>query len=435
VVLIGRSVDKLHGAAQALGAPELVSTIAADVTVEDEVERMFSHVGSLDHLIVTRGGPPPRVPIESTDLSTVPSFIDVMLVSAFSLVKQAQGKLRRGGSVTFTSGISTSLLRKGPSYFAMKAIVAQRYGGSEALALAQRPEPNVRATDVLITVRAASLNPLDYKIRNGNVKLVLPFRPPIGLGCDVLVRGRHSMNPQHGRATTDEIGAARSDRTTTKPTEKGTATMKLTTTTFVSVDGVMQGVGSPDEDRRGGFERGGWTTPLWDTEALAFLNQVYGRADAFLFGRRTYEIFAGSWGTVADPGINPIAAALNSRPKYVASTTLTNPRWANTTVLSSEVAAAVGELRAKSGGELQVHGSGALIRWLLENDLVNEFNFFIFPIVVGQGTRLFPDTGPDKALKLLESRATPSAVTIQVYRPTGRLQVGTSTADLKHVKK
>jgi hypothetical protein len=91
----------------------------------------------------------------------------------------------------------------------------------------------------------------------------------------------------------DEIGAGRSDRTTIKPTRKGTATMKLTTTTFVSVDGVMQGIGAPDEDHRGGFERGGWTTPLWDTEALAFLNQVYGRADAFLFGRRTYEIFAG----------------------------------------------------------------------------------------------------------------------------------------------
>jgi dihydrofolate reductase len=209
--------------------------------------------------------------------------------------------------------------------------------------------------------------------------------------------------------------------------------MKLTTTTFVSVDGVMQGVGSPDEDRSGGFERGGWTTPLWDKEAGTLLNEIYGRADAFLFGRRTFEIFAGSWGKVPDPGINPIAAALNSRPKYVASTTLTNPQWANTTVLSNEVAATVGTLRARSGGELQVHGSGALIRWLLENDLVDEFNLFIFPVVVGQGTRLFPDTGPDRALELVESRATPKGVTIQVYRPTGRLQVGTSTADLKHV--
>jgi dihydrofolate reductase len=211
--------------------------------------------------------------------------------------------------------------------------------------------------------------------------------------------------------------------------------MKLTTTTFVSVDGVMQGIGSPDEDRSGGFERGGWTTPLFDNETATFLNEIYGRADAFLFGRRTYEIFAGSWGAVADPGINPIAAALNSRPKYVASTTFTDPQWADTTVLSSEVAAAVGELKAKPGRELQVHGSGALIRWLLDNDLVDELNLFIFPVVVGQGTRMFPDTGPDKALKLLESRATPIGVTVQVYRPTGRPQYGTATADLKHVKK
>jgi dihydrofolate reductase len=209
--------------------------------------------------------------------------------------------------------------------------------------------------------------------------------------------------------------------------------MKLTTTTFVSVDGVMQGIGAPDEDRSGGFERGGWATPHFDQETATILNEIYGRADAFLFGRRTYEIFAGSWGAVADPGINPIAAALNSQPKYVASTTLTDPRWANTTVLSGDVAAAVSELKAGPGGELQVHGSGALVRWLLDNDLVDEFNLFIFPVVVGQGTRLFPDTGQDRALDLVESRATPSGVTIQVYRPTGRPQYGTATADMKHV--
>jgi dihydrofolate reductase len=196
--------------------------------------------------------------------------------------------------------------------------------------------------------------------------------------------------------------------------------MKLTTTTMVTVDGVMQGLGAPDEDRRGGFERGGWQAPLWDNEAGTFLNQVYERADAFLFGRRTYEIFAGSWGAWADPGDNPIWTALNSRPKYVASTTLTDPQWADTTVLSGDVAAAVGELKAKLGGELQVHGSGALIRSLLDHDLVDEMILFICPVVVGQGTRLFPDTGPDIALELVESRATPSGVTIQVYRPNGR---------------
>jgi dihydrofolate reductase len=200
--------------------------------------------------------------------------------------------------------------------------------------------------------------------------------------------------------------------------------MKLTTTTFVSVDGVMQGISGRDEDRSGGFERGGWTTPLWDNEARTYVSEVYQRADAFLFGRRTYEIFAGSWGAWADPGDNPIWTALNSRPKYVASNTLTDPQWAGTTVLSGDVAAAVGELKAKPGGELQVHGSGALIRSLLDNDLVDEMILFICPVVVGQGTRLFPDTGPDAALELVESRSTPNGVLIQVYRPAGRLQYG-----------
>ena len=203
--------------------------------------------------------------------------------------------------------------------------------------------------------------------------------------------------------------------------------MRLTTTTIVTVDGVMQGLGAPDEDRSGGFERGGWVTPVFDDEAMTFLNQVYERADAFLFGRRTYEIFAGSWGTWEDPGGSPVWTALNTQPKYVASTTLTDPQWANTTVLSGDLVAAIGELKAKRGGELQVHGSGALVRWLLDNQLVDEINLFICPVVVGQGTRLFPDTGPDIALELVESRSTPNGVTIQVYRPTGRPQYATAT--------
>jgi dihydrofolate reductase len=197
--------------------------------------------------------------------------------------------------------------------------------------------------------------------------------------------------------------------------------MKLTTVTNVSVDGVMQGLGGQDEDRRGGFERGGWALPLFDNEAEAFLGEVFQRADAFLFGRRTYEIFAGYWGVIKDPG-NPIAAALNARPKYVASTTLTDPQWADTTVLSGDVAAAVGELKAKSEGEVQVHGSGRLVRWLFDNRLVDEAILLTYPVVVGQGTRLFPDTGPDTALDLVDSRVTPGGVTIQVYRPSGRPQ-------------
>jgi dihydrofolate reductase len=203
--------------------------------------------------------------------------------------------------------------------------------------------------------------------------------------------------------------------------------MKLTTVTHVSVDGVMQGLGAADEDRRGGFERGGWALPLFVDEAATFLDEVYQRADAFLFGRRTYEIFALSWGTGswgANQGDNPISVALNTRPKYVASTTLTDPQWADTTVLSGDVAAAVGELKAKPGGELQVHGSGALIRWLLDNDLVDELTLLTFPVVVGQGRRLFPDSGQDTALELVESRATTNGVTMQVYRTAGRPQYG-----------
>jgi dihydrofolate reductase len=203
--------------------------------------------------------------------------------------------------------------------------------------------------------------------------------------------------------------------------------MKLTTLTMVTVDGVMQGLGGADEDRRGGFERGGWVAPYFDEEGETFLNQVYQRADAFLFGRRTYEIFAASWGTWDDPGDSPIWTALNTRPKYVASTTLTEPRWANTTVFSGDLAAAVGELKAEPAGELQVHGSGDLIRWLLDNELVDEITLLTVPVVIGQGTRLFPDTGLDTALDLIESRSTPAGVTIQIYRPTGRPQYETAT--------
>ena len=203
--------------------------------------------------------------------------------------------------------------------------------------------------------------------------------------------------------------------------------MKLTTNTNVSVDGVMQGLGGPEEDRRDGFERGGWAMPYFDEETAALIGQVYQRADAFLFGRRTYEVFAGSWGTGswgANQGDNPISVALNTRPKYVASTTLTDPQWGDTTVLSGDVAAAVGELKAKPGGELQVVGSLSLVRWLLDNDLVDEITLLTYPVVVGQGARLFPDAGQDTALELVESRATTSGVTMQVYRTAGRPQYG-----------
>jgi len=197
--------------------------------------------------------------------------------------------------------------------------------------------------------------------------------------------------------------------------------MKLTTMTQVTVDGVMQGNGgATDEDRRNGFERGGWALGKGDDETRSFITETYRRAQAFLFGRRTYELFAGSWGAIAEMRAHPIGVALTDAPKYVASTTLTDPQWADTTVLSGDLGAAIGELKAQPGGELQVHGSGALIRWLLETELVDEMTLLIIPVVLGQGTRLFPDTGPDIALDLVESRADSKGVTIQVYRPAGR---------------
>ena len=209
--------------------------------------------------------------------------------------------------------------------------------------------------------------------------------------------------------------------------------MKLTTVTNVSLDGVTQGhrrievavdpdSGAPGE--YGGFERFGWGPPLLDDEASAFIADAFQRAEAFLFGRRTHEIFADSWGAGMDPG-NPVGEALNTRPKYVASTTLKDPQWVHTTVLSDDVEAAVGELRAEPGGELQVWGSGTLIRWLLDHRLVDEMVLLTYPVIVGQGTRLYADSGSDIGLELVDARSTPNGLTIQTYRTTGRPQYET----------
>lgn len=201
--------------------------------------------------------------------------------------------------------------------------------------------------------------------------------------------------------------------------------MKLTTVTHVSIDGVMQGLGGSDEDRRGGFERGGWALPLFGDEGATFVEHLFQRADAFLFGRRTYETFADSWGAIAEMRAQPIGVALNEKPKYVVSTTLTEPRWADTTVLSGDIADAIRELKADPEGELQVHGSGILVRWLLERELIDEVTLLTYPVVIGQGTRLFPDVGPDRAFELIESRAFTHGITLHVYRPIGRPRYAT----------
>lgn len=205
--------------------------------------------------------------------------------------------------------------------------------------------------------------------------------------------------------------------------------MKLTTTTQLSLDGVMQSPGGPDEDDSG-FLRGGWAH--FDDESSEFVDQVFQRADAFLFGRKTYDIFAYTWGVAPKTSKSPIAAALHTKPKYVVTSTLRDPEWTNTKVLSTDLAAEIAKLRAQPGGELQVHGSGRLIQWLLQNRLIDEMNLIVFPVVLGQGIRLFPNIGNDFAVQLMESRVTRTGVTIQVCQPRGNPKYSTTTREEAH---
>ena len=205
--------------------------------------------------------------------------------------------------------------------------------------------------------------------------------------------------------------------------------MKLTTITNISVDGVIQGGGGPDEDRRGDFERGGWIAPYYDAEIGEFVGHKYEHAGAFLLGRWTYELFANYWGAMSSDS-NPIAKGLNTRPKYVASNTLTNPGWPHTKVLpGNTLKASIAELKAQPGDELLVPGGGVLHRWLCANRLVDEMILLIYPVIVGQGKRLFPVEGEDFSLELLESRSTPKGAIIQRYRPAAPLGYTTVTPD------
>ena len=199
--------------------------------------------------------------------------------------------------------------------------------------------------------------------------------------------------------------------------------MKLTASMMVTVDGVYQGPGGPDEDRRGGFDRGGWTAAYADPEGWPFLTEWFGRADAFLLGRKTWEIFEAYW-PLHDSG-DPVSHGINALPKYVPSSTLKDPNWQPTHIITGDVEAEIRELKAKPGRELQVHGSGELLRWLLDRDLVDELNLRIYPVIVGDGLRLFPDRGQTHNLELVDSRSTSSGVMLQTYRPAGPPAFGT----------
>jgi dihydrofolate reductase len=197
--------------------------------------------------------------------------------------------------------------------------------------------------------------------------------------------------------------------------------MKLTATEMVTLDGVYQGPGGPDEDRRGGFDRGGWTEAYADQDMWPFLVSMFERADALLLGRKTWEIWLPYWPNHDD---DPLGHAINALPKYVPSTTLKDPTWQNTHVISGDLEPAIRELKAKPGGELQLHGSGALLRWLLEHDLVDELNLRIYPVIVGEGLRLFPEHGQTHGLEVIDSWSTSTGVRVETYRPNGRAKFG-----------
>jgi dihydrofolate reductase len=199
--------------------------------------------------------------------------------------------------------------------------------------------------------------------------------------------------------------------------------MKLTATEFLTLDGVYQGPGGPDEDRRGGFDRGGWQAPFADAEVGRFIDSVYGQMDAMLLGRTTWDIWEAYW-PHHDSG-DAVSHGINVLPKYVPSTTLKEPTWQNTHVIDGDVEGAVRELKAKPGRDLLLQGSGVLLRWLLERDLVDEMNLIIYPVILGEGIRLFPEHGQTHRLDLVESRTTPAGVMIQTYRPAGRASFGT----------
>ncbi|MEU9338630.1 dihydrofolate reductase family protein [Streptomyces sp. NPDC048290] len=201
---------------------------------------------------------------------------------------------------------------------------------------------------------------------------------------------------------------------------------KLVLTAFVSLDGVHQGPGSPYEDTRDDFTQGGWTVPYADDDFSVFIAGVFSRVGAFLLGRRTYDIFADYWPRVTDPD-NPVAAPLNALPKYVVSSTLTDPSWAHTTVLGPDLPGEVRAVLDRTDGEVQVHGSATLARSLFAEDLVDTLHLVTVPVLLGAGRRLFGEGGLPTAFRHAGGRITSKGVSIQSYERTGRPLYGEFT--------
>jgi dihydrofolate reductase len=198
--------------------------------------------------------------------------------------------------------------------------------------------------------------------------------------------------------------------------------MRLVVGTFMTLDGVMQGPGAPDEDREGGFEHGGWMMPHFDEDLGQIMDALTNESDAVLFGRKSHAILASYWPNVGDE--DPMAAKLNSVPKYVASRTGEMADWRNSTLLEGDVAEAVAKLKKEGDGVLGVVGSGDLIQTLLRHDLVDEFQLIVAPVVVGNGKRLFGEGTIPRTLRLVDTKLTSSGVAVHRYERVGELEVG-----------
>jgi dihydrofolate reductase len=206
------------------------------------------------------------------------------------------------------------------------------------------------------------------------------------------------------------------------------ATAKLTLTTFLSLDGVMQAPGAPDEDRSGDFPHGGWLVPYADADMGRIVTDVFAKTDAFLLGRKTYEIFAAHWPRVTDPD-DPVATALNRLPKYVVSRTLAQAEWNNSTVIRGDIPNQVAELKRRHEREILIQGSSELLQTLLANNLVDEYRLLHFPVVLGSGKRLFGSGAVPSALTLLDTRTTSTGVVVNTYRPAGKPSYGSFALD------
>ena len=207
---------------------------------------------------------------------------------------------------------------------------------------------------------------------------------------------------------------------------------KLVVGTFLTLDGVMQAPGGPEEDRSGDFQHGGWLVPYFDETIGEVMDEWVGRAGAFLLGRRTYEIFAASWPKSTDPS-DTIGVALNTRRKYVASRTLETVGWNNSFLLEGNAAEAVAKLKQEKGGEIQVHGSGNLLQTLLKHDLVDTLRLWWFPVVLGTGKRLFGEGTVPASFQLVETTPARTGAVLHVYERADELRYGEFEVDQEPV--